>query len=80
MATPSMRIDAEAINRERQLRAWSLRDLAEMTGLSVAGLSRLLRAGTTSADSFRRITEAFQDNPPIEGADALLAKKGGDAA
>lgn len=75
MATPSMRIDAGAIHHERMLRAWSLRELAAIAGVSVSGLSRALTTGAGSTELLKRVHAAFEANEPIEGMERLLRKE-----
>lgn len=56
-------------------RGWLSADLAALLGMSGPGISRVLK-GSTSPETLKAIRQAFQDNPPLEGMDALLARKG----
>lgn len=74
------RVNAAWIIRQRDLRGWTMADLASILGMSESAISKIESKGSTSTETLRRLRAAFDDNPPIPGMAELLAEDGGDAA
>ena len=65
-------IPSERMKRARELRGWSVEELAERAGIARSTASRADNGRPVNAATKRRLANAFQRTPPDPALEALL--------
>jgi transcriptional regulator with XRE-family HTH domain len=67
-----VKVNLQAVDRERHLRGWSRADLARHMGVTFKTVWEIYRTGRATSRAFAKLAKAFEDTPVLPMADRLL--------